>query len=95
MKAVNPNIQVLHSGLAAVSSDNTNQQISQEFFSEVYATIGPGYFDIMNYHFYGLNLAQLQALQGIMGTYGEQNKPIWITEYGCPTTGNNENLYLS
>jgi hypothetical protein len=59
----------------------------------VYQKIGKNYFDIMNIHPFvdPTKPAALQSLKGIyfsltriMKEFGDEDKPIWFTELGCP-----------
>ncbi len=60
---------------------------------DIYQEAGPESFDIVNVHLFpnpldNVSLAQardqLQSLKRIMAEFGDQDKPIWITELGCP-----------
>ena len=62
------------------------------FIEEVYKLGGAKYFDIMNIHPYthprrpeGEMDVQIEKLRTIMKKYGDEKKPIWITEVGWPT----------
>ena len=63
-----------------------------EFIEEVYRLGGARYFDILAVHPYshpdepeGRMDVQLEKLREIMARYGDEGKPVWITEMGWPT----------
>ncbi|MBR4170724.1 MAG: cellulase family glycosylhydrolase [Kiritimatiellae bacterium] len=83
IKAVNPNLRVAFGGTAGVP---------YEFIENVYKAGGKDCFDIMNIHPYSQpnppesSLEQrIEKLRELMAKYGDEKKPIWITELGWPT----------
>jgi len=83
IKKVNPNLKVAIGGFAGVPL---------EFIEAVYQAGGKDFFDIMNVHPYSHPAApemtlekRLVDLQHLMEKYGDEKKPIWITENGWPT----------
>ena len=82
IKSVNPDLQVAVGGYAGIPMD---------YIEKLYQLGGGEYFDIMNIHPYShpvppeQNLEeQLHQLRELMAQYGDENKPIWITEIGWP-----------
>ncbi|MBN1844699.1 MAG: hypothetical protein JW810_03380 [Sedimentisphaerales bacterium] len=84
IKAIDPDLTVLLGGLAGIPLD---------FIEGLYQAGARDYFDVMNVHPYrypqapeqGNLVADLEALRRLMSRYGDQDKPIWITEIGWPT----------
>jgi hypothetical protein len=86
IKAVNPNLLVAVGGYAGVP---------MPFIEKLYQCGGAPYFDIMNVHPYSHPAvpetqleSQLTELKALMKKYGDEKKPIWITEIGWPTQKN-------
>jgi hypothetical protein len=86
IKAVNPKLTVAVGGYAGVP---------MPFIEKLYQCGGAPYFDIMNVHPYSHPAvpetrleAQLTELKALMTKYGDEKKPIWITEIGWPTQKN-------
>ena len=89
IKAVDPTLKVLVGGYGRIPLD---------YIEELYKLGGGRYFDVMNVHPYtrpfppegradvpsGMDV-QLEELRELMAKYGDGEKPIWITEVGCPT----------
>lgn len=83
IKAVNPKLRVAFGGTAGVP---------YEFIENVYKAGGKDSFDIMNIHPYSQphppesSLEEkIVKLRELMAKYGDEKKPIWITELGWPT----------
>lgn len=83
IKSVNPDLKVAVGGYAGIPFD---------YIEKLYQSGGGKYFDIMNVHPYShplppeQNLEEsLHQLRELMTEYGDENKPIWITEIGWPT----------
>ena len=83
VKSVEPRVRVSFGGTAGVPMG---------FIEEVYKLGGAKYFDILSIHPYshpsqpeGHMDAQIEKLRAIMAKYGDEKKPLWITELGWPT----------
>jgi len=83
IKAINPRLQVAVGGYAGVPLD---------YIERLYQLGGGKYFDIMNVHPYSHPSPpepelekKLSDLKALMKKYGDEHKPIWITEIGWPT----------
>ncbi len=82
IKAANPRAAVVVGGLAHWS----------EFPVGIYSGGGKGYFDIMNIHTYGIPvkyqfLDSGLKLRKLMDENGDEDKPIWNTEFGAGAEG--------
>jgi polysaccharide biosynthesis protein PslG len=100
IKAVEPGMPVITSGTAAYANNSPGEQRYDEFLRDVYEALGPGagnYSDGIGHHGYpgggptadietGLR-GQIADLKDVMLDFGDQDKPIWITESGVSTTG--------
>ena len=89
IKAVDPALKVVVGGYGRIPLD---------YIEELYKLGGGRYFDVMNVHPYtrpfppegrtdvpsGMDV-QLEELRVLMAKYGDGQKPIWVTETGCPT----------
>ena len=82
-KAVDPEVKVMFGGTAGTDL---------EFIGDVYEHDGKDFFDIMNVHPYshplppeGMLDPSLEKLRALMAKYGDEKKPVWITEHGWPT----------
>jgi len=83
VKSVEPRVRVSFGGTAGVPFD---------FIEEIYRLGGAKYFDILSIHPYthpappeGRMDVQIEKLRALMAKYGDEEKPVWITEFGCPT----------
>ena len=101
VKQANPATLVLTGGLG--SSDGNGGTIEQrEFLKGIYAAGGKNSFDGVAYHPYSFpampgtalswnGWSKITALpsnlRGIMIDQGDEQKPLWLTEYGAPTNG--------
>lgn len=108
IKNTEPSSTVIIGGMGP-GATNGNDISPIDFLSEIYADNGGGYFDAVGYHPYtfpGLpsdtgNNAWSQmsetspSLRSVMAIYGDQNKKIWITEFGAPTSGPDPDWYVS
>lgn len=78
VKQVDPAAKVLLGGLAG----GADMQL-------IYAAGGGPYFDIGNYHEYspgaGGDAAGMDQARGAMNANGDNNKPLWLTEFGYKT----------
>lgn len=82
IKGVDTTVTILHSGLAPVDGGDSTHQDSVVFLQNVYAEIGNGYFDAMNYHAYGWSKNQIAQIYATMAANGDEAKKIWFSEYG-------------
>jgi len=83
IKAINPKLQVAVGGYAGIPLG---------YIEELYKLGGKDYFDIMNIHPYNHPAPpetdlerRLAGLRKVMEKYGDEKKPIWVTELGWPT----------
>ncbi len=83
IKRIDPSLTVAVGGFAGVP---------HEFIDGVYKAGGKNYFDIMNVHPYSQPMppeeelaARISGLREVMKRYGDERKPIWVTEIGWPT----------
>ena len=84
IKSEDPSAVVLLGGLAAVAAPSLTQ---------IYAHGGKDFFDIVNFHPFESPLdpeamekvkSSYEAVCRVMQNHGEDGKPIWLTEIGCP-----------
>ena len=93
IKKIDPELTVIISGFSG---------ILYEFIEGVYKEDTKDYFDIMAVHPYrypkypeDLSLYDdLQKLRGLMSKYGDEGKPVWITELGWPTHKNHTDVLV-
>lgn len=83
VKKIDPSIRVAFGGTAGVPIP---------YIEEVYKLGGAKWFDILSIHPYscpkrpeGVVDTQIENLRAMMAKYGDDKKPIWITEIGWPT----------
>jgi len=84
IKKIDPTLTVVLGGLSG---------IPYEYIEGIYKAKGAAYFDVMAVHPYrypetpeARSLADdLSKLRELMRRYGDENKPLWITEIGWPT----------
>jgi hypothetical protein len=84
IKRIDPKLTVLLGGMAG---------IPWTYLEGIYKAGGKDYFDVMNVHPYRYPrgpeesqlLADLLRLRNLMKEFGDDDKPIWITEIGWPT----------
>ncbi|HKA92445.1 MAG TPA: hypothetical protein VKE97_01480 [Acidimicrobiia bacterium] len=96
VKAADPKATVLFGGLGVGRGLGSGYDAAA-YLLDVYAAGGGGYFDAANFHPYSFPLlpsqqslanpwSLLPVLRRLMGANGDAAKPIWITEFGCPTS---------
>lgn len=96
VKLANPTVVVLTGGLAP-TSDSGGSVSPVSFVSELYSSNAKNYFDALAFHPYSYPVSpdydaswngwqQMLAVHNIMISNND-NKKIWITEYGVPTDG--------
>ncbi len=84
IKRIDPELTVLLGGMAG---------IPWSYLEGIYKAGGKDYFDVMNVHPYRYPrapeeaqlLGDLLRLRNLMKQFGDEAKPIWITEIGWPT----------
>lgn len=101
IKAVDPSAFVISGGLAPESNDGTNYN-PITFLKAMYADGAKGSFDALGYHAYSFpappatyeswsawsQMTQTSpSIRSVMTANGDGRKPIWITEFGAPSTG--------
>ena len=72
---------------ALVLSPTVSSAAADGIFAQFLADGGGSYFDIAAFHGYGNSTGQglattVQDFQAVLAEYGQQNKPIWDTEWG-------------
>lgn len=98
IKKVSPDSVVMTGGLAASGNDSEGNMSIPNFVDALYAANAQPYFDAIAIHPYTFptspyNTAfwnawtQLSTVHQTMITKGDNNKKIWITEFGVPTGG--------
>lgn len=102
VRAVDPGARVLFGGLAAVRATGpdgaeTEWYSARDFLREAYAAGAAAHFDVMSFHPYTYPrlpdswLPTGWSLMGDIGRMmqaaGDGAKPIWVTEFGAPTRG--------
>ena len=95
IKGVDPHAIVLASGLGP----GPGAQEPDRYLAAMYAAGAKGYFDAANLHPYSFPAMPMSmpcqswnafchdapAMREVMEKYGDGNKSIWFTEFGCPT----------
>jgi polysaccharide biosynthesis protein PslG len=103
IKAVDPAVPVLAGGLASVVDRGGTAMNPVVFVTRMYAAGAGDYFDALAYHPYqytlkfsdGMTVAnspvrQLMQIRQTMTANGDEDKRIWATEYGEPTSATDE-----
>ncbi len=97
IKRVDPSAFVLSGGLAA-AGDESNNIAPTTFIQSLYTLDTTKDFDAIALHPYSYPVVasypaswnswqQIGTIRSIMNSYGDGQKPIWLTEYGAPTGG--------
>lgn len=97
IKTANPKAFVLSGGLASVGDSNKNMS-PLTFVKKLYVNEYQGYFDAVALHPYTYpalpsykawwnRWQQIVPIHQLMVTNGDEEKKIWITEFGVPTGG--------
>jgi hypothetical protein len=101
IRTVDPSAFVISGGLAPESNNGINYS-PITFLKAMYADGAKGSFDALGYHPYSFpampdtyepwsGWSQMAftspSLRSVMVSNGDGNKPIWITEFGAPTSG--------
>ncbi len=108
IKQVNPNAVVITGGLAPGSTNDVNFS-PVDFTNCIYKNGAQPYFDAFGFHPYSYPQTPAQVtggawaqmyktttnLRNIMIANGDQDKKIWITEYGAPTNGPDPKWFVS
>jgi len=98
VKAVSPTALIVTAGLAQTTEDGvkTNNLSELEFIDRLYKSGAKPYFDILSVMDYGLgdspedrrvgpdraNFSRLLLAREVMVRNGDEQKPIWVSEYG-------------
>jgi polysaccharide biosynthesis protein PslG len=103
IKAADPTVPVIAAGLAAVVDRGSAAMNPVRFLTQMYAAGAKDYFDALAYHPYqytlkfsdGITVAnspvrQLMQMRQTMIANGDEDKRIWATEYGEPTSQTDE-----
>jgi PKD repeat protein len=93
IKYADPQAVVVLGGLSNREDSPTMRYSPEEFLQVVYDQVGGSYFDVVGRHPYTFPsegtehlIRRLDALRIVMIDNGDAEKPIWLTEYGAPTT---------
>lgn len=98
IKSVDPNIEVLTGGLAAIEDSKRGSISPVGFLESLYEEGVNKYFDSIALHPYTYPIApnfpfinnhfrEMEKIRKLMIKNGDENKKIWITEIGAPTGG--------
>ena len=92
IKSANANVKVAIGGLSYESWTTDGGPFDPNFLTDVLASGGGNYFDVINYHFYeafsyrwGSLAAKGLQLQSIVRSYTGQTKPLMVTEFSTPS----------
>ena len=89
LRAANPSNKVILGGLATSNASGDNYGLGT-FFDTLLADGAGPYIDIVAYHAYGDSLRQVNVYNGMMAVLNKYSLgalPIWITETGLTTNG--------
>ncbi len=102
IKSVESSSIVIMGGLSPTPPTSTQKIAPVDFLTQIYATGAKDYFDAVGMHPYSsptlpttyekwnawsqMSLT-VPSLRSIMGSNGDGNKQIWLTEFGAPTGG--------
>ena len=94
VKAANPRATVVLGGLSPGDcASDVDAVRAAEFLNGVYQLSGGAFFDAVGYHAYGTGKpsnwlpSALLEIRSVMDAYGNLRKPVWITEMGYYTKG--------
>ena len=92
IRAADPGATVVAGGLAATRSTGDGRRMAPDtFLAGLYAAGAGGAFDAVAVHLYGdppdSAWAGVDAIRAVMAAAGDGDTPIWVTEYGAPTSG--------
>jgi GH35 family endo-1,4-beta-xylanase len=107
VKEIDPDALVVSAGLAPTNTQNDEAMDDRLFLEALYEHGADDYFDVLGVHAYGfgyppddprgahggLNLARTADLRDIMLRRGDGDKPVWITEIGWTTQGNEHSAW--
>ncbi len=98
IKAVNPKATVV-AGALGVTGQGDGVIVPVEFLSRMYEAGAADSFDALSFHPYDYNaplavgalyatspMQQMVSMRELMTGNGDGHKPLWITEYGAPTS---------
>jgi polysaccharide biosynthesis protein PslG len=93
VKSANPNMTVLAGGLSDNQVTGGGNMSESDFLTGIYANGGKNSMDGISIHAYPTNayngtltLTSLDQARTIRASYGDPNKPLWVTEVGVSTT---------
>jgi polysaccharide biosynthesis protein PslG len=104
IKKVDPQATIVSGGLAPIVNASPGFMTAVSFLQAMYQDGAKGYFDALGYHPYSFpdlpatrvtttGWSQMDesdpSLRSIMVSYGDGDKPIWLTEFGAPSAGAN------
>jgi polysaccharide biosynthesis protein PslG len=94
-REVDPNIVILSAPMAMTNERSERAIPEFDYWEELYELGADEYFDILTATGYGIdqppeeepdhdviNLRRIELLRPLMSRYGDEHKPIWLTEYG-------------
>ncbi len=107
VKETDPAALVVSAGLAPTNTRDETALDDRLFLEAMYAQGAADYFDVLGVHAYGfgyppddprdahdgLNLARIEDLREIMVRFGDDEKPVWITEMGWTVRGNEHSAW--
>ncbi len=97
--AADDDATIITGGLASIPSTGNGMWGAVEYLDRMYDAGAKGYFDAVGYHPYSFPLfpsddkawngwqMMEDGIRGAMVANGDEDKQIWITEYGAKTTG--------
>lgn len=108
IKKADPTAFIITGGLAQVSTTNVNYT-PLDFLQCIYQAGAKNYFDAVGYHPYTFpQLAStnntnawarmsltVPSIRSIMIANGDENKKVWMTEFGAPTGGPDSKWFIS
>jgi hypothetical protein len=109
VKKEDPLAPVVSAGLSPTNGDGIKAVDDRLFLEAMYAAGAAAFFDVLGAHPYGfahppddphaahtgLNLNRILDLRALMEGYGDQTKPVWITELGWTTQSPVDQAWLT
>jgi len=102
IKAANPSMPVVQASLSPHVNTDPNAMAYKEFLRQVYETGAPAVADAIGAHPYpnrrfnedylGNIRVNLYRYYDVMNSFGDNGKPIWVTETGVSNTGEDESF---
>lgn len=94
-KAADPAVVVLSAPMAMTNEESDRAMPEFDYWEQLYENGAGKFFDVLTATGYGIdqppeeephadeiNLRRIELLRAIMESYGDDNKPVWLTEYG-------------